>query len=149
MQAVIFIGIQATGKSTFYKEQFFDTHVRISMDLLKTRHREMLFLNACLESGQSFVVDNTNPTLEERHRYIAPAQAAGFEIIGYYFESRIKPALQRNEQRQGTQRIPDKGILGTHHRLQLPTLSEGFDKLYYVKINPQDSFVVSEWQDEI
>ncbi|MBN1315005.1 MAG: hypothetical protein JXA42_06040 [Anaerolineales bacterium] len=38
MQAVIFIGIQATGKSTFFKERFFNTHVRISLDLLKTRN---------------------------------------------------------------------------------------------------------------
>jgi len=29
MQVIIFIGIQATGKSIFYKENFFDTHVRI------------------------------------------------------------------------------------------------------------------------
>ncbi|MEL6944740.1 MAG: ATP-binding protein, partial [Bacteroidota bacterium] len=36
MQAILFIGIQASGKSTFYKERFFNTHVRISMDLLNT-----------------------------------------------------------------------------------------------------------------
>jgi predicted kinase len=31
MQAVIFIGIQATGKSTFFKEMFFTTHIRINI----------------------------------------------------------------------------------------------------------------------
>ncbi|MEN3294973.1 MAG: hypothetical protein V7642_4226, partial [Burkholderiales bacterium] len=40
MEMLLFIGIQASGKSTFYKERFFDTHVRISMDLLRTRNRE-------------------------------------------------------------------------------------------------------------
>ena len=62
MQAVIFIGIQATGKSTFFKERFFDTHIRIDLDMLKTRHREGIFLKACLQSGQKSVVDNTNLT---------------------------------------------------------------------------------------
>jgi len=36
MEAVIFTGIQAVGKSTFYKEHFFTTHVRINLDMLKT-----------------------------------------------------------------------------------------------------------------
>ena len=40
MECVIFIGIQASGKTEFYKQNFFKTHVRISMDMLKTRHRE-------------------------------------------------------------------------------------------------------------
>jgi predicted kinase len=46
MEAVIFVGIQGTGKSTFYKERFFDTHVRINLDMLKTRHREKLLVQA-------------------------------------------------------------------------------------------------------
>ncbi len=44
MEEVIFCGIQASGKTTFYRERFFDTHVRISLDLLRTRRREQLLL---------------------------------------------------------------------------------------------------------
>jgi predicted kinase len=66
MEAVIFIGIQGTGKSTFYKEQFFHTHVRINLDMLKTKHRLRLALSACLEAGQPFVLDNMNVTKEVR-----------------------------------------------------------------------------------
>ena len=56
MEAVIFVGIQASGKSTFYKERFFDTHVRLNLDMLRTRHREKLLLRACLEGKQPFVL---------------------------------------------------------------------------------------------
>jgi predicted kinase len=84
-QAVIFIGIPATGKSTFYREHFFRTHVRINLDMLKKREREELLVRACLEAGQSFVVDNTNPAAIDRTRYIAPAKAAGFTVEGYFF----------------------------------------------------------------
>lgn len=52
MEAIILIGIQDSGKSTFYRERFFDTHVRISLDQLKTRHREAAFLHTCLSTGQ-------------------------------------------------------------------------------------------------
>jgi predicted kinase len=34
LEAVIFIGLQAAGKSTFYLRRFFRTHVRINMDML-------------------------------------------------------------------------------------------------------------------
>ena len=70
MEAIIFVGIQASGKSTFYRERFFDTHLRINLDMLKTRYREQLILRACIEAKQPFVVDNTNPSVEERARYI-------------------------------------------------------------------------------
>ena len=49
MQAVIFIGIQATGKTTFYVQHFLNTHLRISLDVLRTRHREARFLETCLQ----------------------------------------------------------------------------------------------------
>jgi len=149
MQAIIFIGLQATGKSTFFKEKFFDSHLRISLDVLKTRHREKMLLDACLQCGQNFVVDNTNPTMEDRKRYILVAKEAKFEVVGYYFESKISSSLDRNQGRFEKQRIPDKGILATYHRLQIPTLSEGFDRLYYVKIDLQGFFSVEEWQDEV
>jgi hypothetical protein len=73
MQAVIFCGIQGTGKSTFYLRRFFDTHVRINLDMLRTRHREWQLVRASVEAKQPFVVDNTNPTAAERARYILPA----------------------------------------------------------------------------
>jgi predicted kinase len=149
MQAVIFIGVQATGKSTFFKERFFNTHVRISLDVLRTRHREKMILDACLQCGQNFVVDNTNPTIDDRKRYILPAKQAKFEIIGYYFESKITASLERNQGRLEKQRIPNKGILATYHRLHVPSMGEGFDKLYFVKIYPQGAFLVEEWQNEV
>jgi len=31
----------------------------------------------------------------------------------------------------------------------LPTYEEGFDKLYYVVIKPNNTFSVEEWQDEV
>ncbi len=82
MEAVIFIGIQATGKSTFFKARFVDTHVRINLDMLKTRHREDLLLDACIRAQISFVVDNTNVLARERAKYIALARPAGYEISG-------------------------------------------------------------------
>ncbi len=145
MEAVIFIGIQAVGKSSFYKSRFFKTHMRINLDMLKTRYREKIFLTACLEAKQAFVVDNTNPTVEDRAVYIQAAKAARFRVVGYYFQSSIKEALLRNGERRGDERVPDRAILGTAKRLEIPSLEEGFDSLFYVKITEAGEFLVEPW----
>lgn len=149
MEAVVFIGIQATGKSSFYLARFWRTHVRLNMDMLRTRHREALLLRACLEGKQPFVVDNTNPSASERARYITLARSAGFRVAGYYFRSSVAEALKRNALRGDGERIPERGIFGTHKRLQLPARSEGFDELYYVTLSAEGKFEVEEWSDEV
>lgn len=148
MTGVIFIGIQASGKTTFYRERFFDTHIRLSLDMLKTRHREELLLQACIAARQSFVVDNTNATAGERARYIQPAMTAGFRLVGYYFRSRLQDSIARNRLRIGKERIPDKGVMGTAGRLELPSMAEGFDELWYVRMDGQGGFVAEGWRDD-
>src|SRR5437660_11219326 len=106
MQCVILCGVQGSGKSTFYRERFFDTHVRINLDMLRTRHRENLLVRACVAMKQPFVVDNTNATAADRGKYIALAKPAGFGVSGYYFESKIDDVLRRNEQRPEGRRVP-------------------------------------------
>ncbi len=147
MEAIIFIGIQATGKSTFYKERFFDTHLRISLDVLNTRNKEQQILSKCLEFHQKVVIDNTNPTIAERKKYITQLKERKYRIIGYYFQSIAADALERNSLREGKKRIPDVGLLGTYKRLEQPSFEEGYDELYYVSIE-NNGFVVKNWKKE-
>lgn len=149
MEAVILMGIQASGKSSFFKERLFDTHIRINRDMLRTRHREKVLLEACLEAKQAFAVDKTNPTREDRRGYIEKAKAAGFRVVGYYFRSSLEDCKRRNQQRAAGQVIPLRGLLGTYGKLERPSMEEGFDALYYVKIDSEGSFVVEEWSDEV
>ena len=144
MEALIFVGVQGSGKTTFYRERFFDTHVRISLDMLRTRHREQFLLAACLAAKQSFVIDNTNPLPSDRVRYIGPARAAGFRVVAYFFETSLADAIRRNKQRTGKQRIPIPAIAGTIRKLQAPSLEEGFDAVYWVTISPEGEFSVRE-----
>ncbi len=129
-------GVQGSGKTTLYRDRFLATHVRVSMDLLRTRPREAAFLALCLETRQPFVVDNTNPTVAERRRYIAPARAAGFRVIGYFAEIDASVALARNAAREGRARVPDAALLGALKRFVRPELDEGFDELWHATASP-------------
>ncbi len=149
MQAIIFIGIQATGKSTFYVRNFLNSHVRISMDLLNTRNKENIWLETCFNSHQRFVVDNTNPTKEERAKYISLAKKKKYEVFGYYFESKLNDCIERNNNRKGKAKIVERGIRACHSKLQVPNFEEGFDKLFYVKLTENGNFEVENWKDEV
>ena len=146
MEAIVFTGLQGSGKSSFYKDRFFATHVRISLDLMRTRNREREFLASCLNTEQRFVIDNTNPTREERAKYICTAKEARFRVIGYYFCSKVEECLRRNDGR--AEAVPEVAILSTAKKMELPALDEGFDELWYVRIG-NSGFVVEEWKDEV
>jgi predicted kinase len=142
MEAVVFCGVQGSGKTTLYRERFLDTHVRVSMDLLRTRGREAAFVALCLDSSQRFVVDNTNPTPTDRRRYVEPARAAGFRVIGYLVEVDPSLALARNAERTGRARVPVAGVVGTGRRLLRPTPEEGFDELWHATAAPDGGWRV-------
>ena len=125
MEAVILVGIQGSGKSTFYHERFRDTHLRVNLDMLKTRHRERRLVRLCAETATRFVADNTNPTLAERAVYIHAARGAGFRVVGYYFESRVDECDRRNRGRPPGRVVPRAGLLGCAGRMQRPLARRG------------------------
>jgi predicted kinase len=142
-EAVIFVGIQGAGKSTFFRERFFDTHVRINLDMLRTRNREQILLAACLEGGQSFVSDNTNPLPADRKRYLEPARASGFRPIAYFFQATLSDAMRRNNLRAGKKKVPAPAVAATLKKLVPPSAEEGFAEIYLVEITPGEGFTVS------
>lgn len=142
---VIMIGIQGSGKSTFYHKFLKDDFVRVNLDTLRTRHREKLLVEECIEKGKSFAVDNTNPTRRDRERYIPLAKAAGYRIVGYFMQSKISECIQRNNERQGKEKVPEGAIVCTSNKLEMPSYEEGFDELYFVA-NDGEIMTISEWR---
>lgn len=148
MEMVLLIGIPASGKSSFYAQRFAATHVRVNLDMLRTRHRERELFETLLRLEQPMVIDNTNVSMAERERFLAPARAAGFSVHGYYFSSRLAECLPRNEARAGKTRIPEAGVKAAAGRLESPVLVEGFDRLFYVRFAGEE-FAVEDWSDEV
>lgn len=142
---VILMGLQGSGKSTFYRMHLSEDFVRVNRDTLKTRYQEKLLIEECLYLQKSFAVDNTNPTRADRERYISSAKEHGYRIVGYFMESKIKDCMQRNAQREGAARVPEKAIAATSNKLEIPSYDEGFDELYFVK-NDGTTMTIEEWR---
>lgn len=138
MEMILFAGLPGCGKSTYYKEHFFNTHLRISNDLLKTKNRSARLLDFCFETKMSFVVDNTNTTKEVRSKIIqacdeaAVKQKESIKKICYYFECDSKICLERNENRTGKDKVPKQAIFSKAKEFEIPELEEGFDEMYII-----------------
>lgn len=147
MEALVFCGIQGSGKSTFYRRHLVDTHVRINLDMLKTRTRERILLRACFDAKQPFVVDNTNTTIEARRRYVASARIAGFSVAAYYFHTPVGEAIARNRLRPKREQIRPGAIVRTYREMQPPSKQEGYSRIHVVCIEGQGTFSVTEIDD--
>lgn len=142
---VILIGLQGSGKSTFYKMYLSLDFVRVNLDTLKTRHQEKLLIDECIAGQKSYAIDNTNPARLDRQRYIIPAKESGYRVVGYFMESKIKDCIKRNALREGKARVPEKAIAATSNKLEIPSYDEGFDELYFVK-NDGETMTIEEWR---
>ena len=145
-RCILFTGLQASGKTSFW-QQYFPDLAHVNLDTLHTRNKERILLDECFASGASFVVDNTNPTRKDRERYISRAKENGYRVIGYYFQSSISACKERNSRRTGKALLPVSALAATHRTLELPGWDEGFDELYYVRID-DSSFAVEPWETE-
>jgi len=142
MECVILVGLPASGKSTFFRQRFAGTHAHVSKDLMRhnrqpQRRQEQLIAES-LAAGRSVVVDNTNPSAAVRAPLIAIARRHGAEVVGYFFVTDAADALRRNRARQGRERVPDVAIFAVRTRLEPPAISEGFDRIYEVRLNEAD-----------
>ena len=132
-ELIVFVGLQAAGKSTYYHNHLAATHVHVSKDLMKNASnreaRQLLTIERALAEGKSVVIDNTSPTPEVRAPFVALARRFGARAVACFFECSVKDAIARNEKREGVARVPKVAIFTTAKKLVPPSLTEGFDEV--------------------
>ena len=152
LDIVIFMGLQGAGKSTFYRTHFATTHEYVSKDALhssKTMNKatkQDLLVEEALRAGQLVVIDNTNPTKEDREPLIRLGHQYNATVVGYYFDATVRECLARNKERSGKARVPDKVIYITSKRMVIPSFDEGFDALFRVHTKSDGLFETIDWR---
>ncbi len=152
MEMIILIGMQASGKSTWFQARFASTHVHISKDNFRNNSnrekRQRFLIDEALSQGRSVVIDNTNVSLQARAALIAQGREFGARIVGYVLESHLPACLERNRLRQGVARVPDIALHIARANWKTPTLGEGFDALLHVRIAGEGVFEEIEEERE-
>lgn len=145
----IFVGLQASGKSTFFRERLAATHAWVSKDRMRNRRdrarHQVELIERALREGRSVAVDNTHPQRADRAPLIALGRAHGARVVGYFFDADKLSCLERNARREGRERVPDVAIHVAASRLEPPTLDEGFDRLCRVRMDER-GFEVSDYR---
>lgn len=146
MRAAIFIGLQASGKSSFYEKVMAPLgYEHVSMDLLHNRNKEEALILECVRQDRNVAIDNTNPTRQERERYLSILRDAGCPVDCYFFKSVVRDCVERNRQRGET--VPAKAIAATSNKLEMPSLAEGYARMYFVQMDGKGGFTIDDWKE--
>ena len=140
MEMIVFCGIQASGKTTYYVQNFLNTHIRISLDLLNTRFKEATIMDSCFSVWQRIVIDNTNPGADVRKAYTIKAREKKYKTICYYFKSTVDESIERNNKRIGKAKVEDVAIFSCKKDLEIPGPVEDFDEIWEICLQPDGSY---------
>jgi predicted kinase len=145
-EVVVLVGLQASGKTTFHRQRFGDTHVHVSKDAFpnnrRPQRRQMQLIDEALAAGRDVVVDNTNPSPAEWTPVIRTARAHGARVVAYWFPPDLDASVARNATRTGRSHVPDVGLYATIKILREPSLADGFDAVYTVRFDGSGGFDV-------
>lgn len=151
LEVAVLVGLQASGKTTFYRRWLAGTHEHVSKDAFpnarRRQHRQMRMINDALAAGRNVAVDNTNPAPEEWRPILEAARDHGAGTVGYWFPPDLAGSLERNAEREGRARVPDVGVYATLQRLRRPRRADGFDRLYTVCFAGVGGFTVRRDED--
>lgn len=131
-EAIILIGLQGAGKTTYFEEHFHETHAHASRDVQKTAAAEDRVIGESLRARKSFAIDDTNATRKSRAEHIRKAKASRYRVIGIFFDTPARVAIGRNNHRIDKKPIPVPAILRAAKQLEKPELAEGFDEIRVV-----------------
>ncbi|MCP3802225.1 AAA family ATPase [Allokutzneria sp. A3M-2-11 16] len=150
-EIAILIGLQASGKTSFYRAVLAATHHHVSKDAFpnarRRQARQLRLIGEALDAGRDVAVDNTNPSAEEWLPIMEVGRARGARIAGYWFPPDIAASHERNALRDNKTRVPDVGLYATLKRLRKPLPTDGFDELFTVRFDGRGGFDVQPFEE--
>ena len=134
-ELIINVGYPGSGKSFYTDSNIVNNgYIYVNQDTLKTQPKCLkMVVKACSE-GSSVVVDNTNPSVEVRKKYIDIAKKYGYRIRCLYFDTSQNISMHNAYYRTmvtkgGRKAIPTIAYRVYNKKFVKPTVEEGFDEV--------------------
>ncbi|XP_075695947.1 bifunctional polynucleotide phosphatase/kinase isoform X2 [Rhinoderma darwinii] len=140
-EVVVTVGFPAAGKSTFIKEHLVPKgYSYANRDTLGTWQKCVAACEDALRNGKRIVIDNTNPDVESRSRYISCAQKAGVPVRCFFFTATLEVAKHNNRFREMTSKghvsVNDMVINSYKSKFVAPSLNEGYSEILKINFVP-------------
>lgn len=156
-EMIVMIGIPGSGKSTFVQKYLVPHQYEIiNRDTISTKGDTFktmtLCLNECskyLKSGISIVIDNTNPTIDARQKFISLAKKYNYNIRCFVMDIDINLAKHNNFYRHYVSNgkinlIPEIVYNKYKKNYEEPNQEEGFQSIIKVDFLFDNSYVIEE-----
>jgi len=147
-EIILLVGSPASGKSSFAKEYFVSKgYTWINRDTLKTKEKCMKAMKEALTKGKSVIIDNTNPTKENRAFYILEAQKQALPIHCYHLITPKTICRHLNMFRENITggahaHVPRLAFAVYNKNFEAIAEDEGFDSVTEVKFSVEDNLLI-------
>ncbi|XP_036392772.1 bifunctional polynucleotide phosphatase/kinase isoform X2 [Megalops cyprinoides] len=142
-EVVVAVGYPASGKSTFFQMHVVPKgYVYVNRDTLGSWQQCVSACERALKEGRSVAVDNTNPDMESRKRYLDVCQSAGVPCRCFLFTASLEQAKHNNRFREMMPsqvkhaRVNDIVFHSYKNKFVTPSLSEGFSEILQIHFVP-------------
>ena len=138
----MFVGFPASGKTTFYETIMkSDGYVHVNRDTLGSWQKCVALCEQQLLKGRKVVIDNTNPDVESRNRYISCAQKHCVPVRCFHFMTTLAQAKHNNKFRELTtnndnKRVTEIAFNTFKSRFVQPSTIEGFSEVLKITLHP-------------
>ncbi|XP_046581207.1 uncharacterized protein F21D5.5-like [Haliotis rubra] len=155
-EVVLMVGPPACGKSTLRKQYLEKNgYVTVNRDTMGTVEKCIKAAKEALSSGKSVVVDNTNPSVDARSRFIALAEDEGIPCRCFWMQTSPEVynhlnLVRQNQTNGEVRRIPGVGYAVFKKNFQAPTKDEGFSEILKIDFvphfnNKRDEALFKQW----
>ena len=143
-EVILFVGPPASGKTTFYQKNLQPQgYIHINRDTLGSWQKCVAECEKAIELKKSVVIDNTNPDVESRKRYLSITEKHNIPVRCFTFATPLAHCKHNNRFRElkniGNslyKPINDIAFNSYSARYSQPDISEGFTEIVRVNFIP-------------
>ncbi|XP_062872687.1 bifunctional polynucleotide phosphatase/kinase [Trichomycterus rosablanca] len=142
-EVIVAVGFPGSGKSTFFNTHIIPKgYVYVNRDTMGSWQQCVAACERALKEGRSIAVDNTNPDVESRKRYVDVSRNAGVPCRCFNFTASFELAKHNNTFREiapSTTKhvhVNDMVFHSYKKKFVAPSLSEGFSEILQIHFVP-------------